>query len=64
MTVKLKPVFKYLRQLKLKEKKEYSVNIETLNKPLKTRTNTAMQSNKNIRSNINDFITLKPAKDS
>lgn len=53
LTVKLKPVFEQLRQRKLKEKQEYTVNLQVLTGTLETRSEKAKQSLKNMLRVVN-----------
>lgn len=55
ITVKLKPIFEYLRQIKLQNRQAFSSNIETLNGTLETRSEKAKQGGKNIKSAINQI---------
>lgn len=62
ITVKLKPIFEHLRQIKLQNRQAFSSNIKTLNGTLETRSEKARQANKNTKSNINqikDYGTRK-----
>ncbi len=55
ITVKLKPIFEYLRQIKLQNRQAFSSNIETLNGTLETRSERAKQGDKNIKPAINQI---------
>ena len=60
--VRLKPVFEYLRQLKLQDKKAFSVSIEKLNGTLEGRSEKAKQALENNRPSpcdIKDYGTRK-----
>ena len=55
LSVKLKPVFEHLRQIKLQKKQEFSANVQTLTGTLEKRSNSAKQILKNIHPNVNEI---------
>lgn len=62
--VKLRPVFEYLRQLKLKNKQEFSQNLETLTGTLETRSESAKQALKNNRLTLSNVTMIGTRKNS
>ena len=58
LTVKLRPVFEHLRQLKLVKKQEFSADIETLTGTLKTRSNSAKQALENNRLDLSNIAVI------
>lgn len=62
LSVKLKPIFEHLRQLKLQKKQAFSADIETLSGTLQTRSKSAKQALHNMPPEINhikDYGTRK-----
>lgn len=64
LKVKLRPVFEYLRQLKLKNKQEFSQNLETLTGTLETRSERAKQALKNNRLTLSNVTMIGTRKNS
>lgn len=62
LTVKLRPVFEHLRQLKLAKKQEYSADIETLTGTLETRSEQAKQALKNSALNLTKITVIGTRK--
>lgn len=58
LTVKLRPVFEHLRQLKLAKKQEFSADIETLTGTLETRSEKAKQALKNSALNLTKITVI------
>ena len=54
--LQLKPIFEHLRQLKLKDKKDFSENLFTLTRTLKTRSESAKQALENDRLEISKNV--------
>lgn len=64
LTVKLRPVFEYLRQLKLQKKQEFSANLETLTGTLETRSESAKQALKNGTLDLSKITVIGTRKNS
>ena len=62
LTVKLRPVFEHLRQLKLAKKQEFSADIETLTGTLETRSEQAKQVLKNSALNLTQITVIGTRK--
>lgn len=62
LTVKLRPVFEHLRQLKLAKKQEFSADIETLTGTLETRSEQAKQALKNSALNLTKITVIGTRK--
>lgn len=60
--VKLKPVFEYLRQLKLQNKESFSADIENLSRTLKTRTNNGTQAVENRHVDLDELTVTRTRK--
>lgn len=60
--VKLKPVFEYLRQLKLQNKESFSADIENLSRTLKTRTNNGTQAVENRHVDLDELTVIRTRK--
>ena len=63
LTVKLRPVFEHLRQLKLKNKQKFSANLETLTGTLERRSDSAKQALKNSTLDLTNVTTIGTLKD-
>ena len=55
LSVKLKPVFEHLRQIKLQKEQEFLANVQALTGTLEKRSNSAKQILKNIHPNVNEI---------
>ena len=60
--VKLKPVFEYLRQIKLQRKEPFSADIENLSRTLKTRTNNGTQTVENRHVDLDELTVIRTRK--
>ena len=58
LSVKLRPVFEHLRQLKLKQKQEFKEELETLTGTLKTRSGSAKQALENNRLDLSNIAVI------
>lgn len=62
LTVKLKPVFEYLRQLKLQRKESFSADIEKLSRTLETRTHNGTQPVENRHVDLDELTVVRTRK--
>ncbi len=62
LSVKLRPVFEHLRQLKLKRKQEFKEDLETLTGTLKTRSGSAKQALENNRLDLSNIAVIGTRK--
>lgn len=58
LTVKLNPIFEYLRQIKLQNKQSFSADLETLSGTIETRSESAKQSLRNDTINLNNVVMI------
>lgn len=58
LSVKLRPVFEHLRQLKLKREQEFKEDLETLTGTLKTRSGSAKQALENNRLDLSNIAVI------
>ncbi len=55
LSVKLKPVFEHLRQIKLQKKQKFLANVQALTGTLEKRSNSTKHILKNIHPNVNEI---------
>ena len=58
LTVKLNPIFEYLRQIKLQNKQSFSADLETLSGTFETRSESAKQALRNDVQNLNNIVMI------
>ena len=58
LRVKLRPVFEYLRQIKLQKKQEFSADLKTLTGTLETRSESAKQALKNNTLDLTNITMI------
>lgn len=62
LTVKLKPTFEHLRQIKLQNKQSFSADLETLARTLETRSDSAKEALKNSVPDLNNIVMVGTRK--